>query len=104
MDIVQTKEFYQMQTEMKNLTKEQAEMRQEIREGFVRNDLKHEEMMNHLSQQVTNMNVQFGVELQKKADKDNSWAEKVWIALFGIVGAGLIGAVGYAIVRAYQTM
>ena len=97
-------EFYSMKEQMKQLTKEQAEMRQEIRDGFARNDEKHEEMLQRFTKHIEEAIANMGKELDKKADKDNSWAERVWIGLFGIVGAGIIGAVGYAIVHAYKTM
>jgi galactokinase/mevalonate kinase-like predicted kinase len=98
MNIDQTKEFYQMQTEMKNLTKEQAEMRQEIREGFVRNDLKHEEMMEKFTQTIKEITDSFDNKLDKKADKIYETAVKAFIGV--IVMSGL-GAVGYAIIHAY---
>ena len=90
-----------MQEDITHLKNDVGEIKADVKELISNLDQRFADMINHNSSEIVKATMEFQKQLEGKADKDNSWGETVWMWVFRIIGAGVVTAIGYAILHAY---
>lgn len=92
-----------MQSDINHLKSDVSEIKSDVKELISTLDERFAEVVTHNSSEIMKLTLEFKEKMDKKADIDKSWAEKVLTAIAYMLLTGIVGAVGYAIVHAYTS-